>query len=349
MRKGSYLVSNDILSGRTAPQPARTGLSIIIVNYQTCKLTLECIESIYRHPPACTFEVILIDNASNDGIEGELRSKFPGVRFLESGENIGFARANNLGIHNSHGEYVMLLNSDARLMPDALSQMMLHMELNPDVGILGPRHVDRHGRFQLSCGKFPTLISEIARKIVYYRLSLNDYRVRDYLDGRYASGERVDWVSGSCMLIRRQVLYDIGLLDERFFMYFEDIDLCRRAQSAAWRVQYLPSVNVTHHGGASARQNLLTVMIENRNSQLHFGRKYYGFAGAALVRALLIVKYGLNLVRWTSLYCLHGLFGRATRRSYTMALLSKKVILKALTFSAFHPVEPALQPQKQNA
>lgn len=317
-------------------------ISIVLVNYKTSELTMECVQSLYDFAPQVPFEVLVIDNASDDGLAERLAESFPDVRYFAMGENVGFAKANNFGIHNSHGRYVMLLNNDAKFTDGALQKMIDCMEAMPGVGVLGPRHVDADGFFQVSCGAFPTLMTEAVRKLIHYRLSLNDYRVRDYLDQKYSGSPAIGWLSGSCLLIRREALEQAGLLDERFFMYFEDVDFCHRVSGAGWVVHYYSHVTVTHYGGASAKQNLLSAMIENRRSQIYFSRKYYGRKGEAFIRAALFLKYGVNLLRWTSIWGVMRLWGIQDARFYTLALLAKKVIFLVLEPVSPHPRVPCL-------
>ena len=232
---------------------SRPELSIIIVNYKTKSLTLNCIRSIYQHLPTASFEIIVLDNGSRDNLESFIMQEFPDIKFLEVGWNVGFARANNLGIQNAHGDFILLLNSDTRLMDDTLQSMLDFMQFHPEIGVLGPRHVDRNHSFVPSCGRFPNFRREIIRKIIHYRLSINDYQLRYFLDQKQSDQSIVDWVSGSCLLVRRKSLMDAGLLDERFFMYFEDIDLCKRIQQKGWRIQYYPEKTILHYGGQSGQ------------------------------------------------------------------------------------------------
>ncbi len=320
--------------------PVRPELSIIIINYKTRDLTINCIESIYEHTPEIPFEIILLDNGSDDEIEEKILKRFPHVKFIETGHNMGFAKANNFGMSNAHGEFLLLLNNDTRLIEPNLDELVGDMKRDPLMGVLGPRHIDGEGEFQLSCGKFPTLRSEFVRKLIHRRLSLNDYRLRDYLDGKYSNGSVVDWVSGSCLLVRREVLKEVGLFDERFFMYFEDVDLCRRVRDAGWKVAYAPDRTLIHYGGASVKKNLLSVMVENRRSQLYFSQKYYGRAGLWVVRFLLVFKYGLLFVRSVTSYVIARMTGQETRWAYTMSLLAKKVILIAVSRVPSRPEVP---------
>jgi GT2 family glycosyltransferase len=318
-------------------------LSIIIVNFETPDYTIECIRSIIANPSGDEFEIIVIDNGSRDKSLGMIREAFPEVICIETGTNLGFSKANNLGIHNSHGDFILLLNSDTKITGDILQAMLDYLEFHPEIGILGPRQVDGEGNFTPSCDHFPTFFSEICRKIVHYRLSLNDYRLRDYMDEQHSNRSAVDWVSGSCLMVRRSALLDAGLLDEQFFMYFEDIDFSRRVQKSGWKIEYFPSQTIVHYGGQSARLNILNVMVENRKSQLYFSRKYFGWWGHVMIRLLLLAKYGVNFIRWSSVLLLASAVGKNVRYSYTMVLLAKKVIEVSLQPVPKKPTVPKLQ------
>lgn len=322
----------------------RKDLSIVVVNFKTPELTLACLRSLREFAPSCRHEIILVDNGSEDDIRERVEEEFPEIKFIETGLNVGFSRANNLAIHNSNGEFVVLFNSDARLIAPVWDSLIDLMRANPEWGVLGSREVDAKGRFQLSCGHFPSFSNEIIRKIMHYRLSINDPLIRDYLDEKYSSLGQVDWVSGSCMMIRRKTLEDAGLLDEQFFMYFEDIDLCRRIQNRGWLIHYSPAVTICHHGGQSARHNLLRVLVEYRKSQAYFTKKYYGWFGELLIRAFLILKYGLAAFPWGLAFVIQKISGVETRRSYTMLLLSKKVMSLAIGPIPRHPLITYLHP-----
>ncbi len=318
-------------------------LSVIIVNYGTWNLTRDCIRSIYDFRPRCSFEIVLIDNSSGEIDPVEL-SAFPEVRLIRMGSNEGFSKANNIGIYNSYGDFIVLLNSDTCIFENTFDRMLLYMdnEKNRKVGVLGPRQVDERRNFKMSCGAFPTFFTELGRKICHYRLSLKDYSFRDYLDARHSERSDVDWVSGSCMMMRRTALFDTGLLDENFFMYFEDIDLCARFAAKGWAVRYFPETTIVHYGGYSAKKNLMLAMTEYRKSEIYFAGKYYKWYGEAAIRVFLFIKYGFHFFRHLFSVVLLKLFGRRTGDSYLYMLLSKKVIEKTLGSVNKISAEPAL-------
>ena len=303
-------------------------LSIIIVNFETPSYTLQCIRSILNNSPTASFEIILIDNGSKDGSLDFIRSEFPEVICIETGSNQGFSKANNLGINNARGQYALLLNSDTKILDNSLAGMLNYLKSHPEVGAVGPRQLNGKGRLQLSWGDFPTLVSEIYRKLIHHRLSINDFRVRDYLEEKYADRTEVDWVSGSCLMARKKALLDAGLLDEHYFMYFEDIDLCRKIKEGGWGIRYLSDITILHYGGVSAKKNIMRVLVEYRRSQIHFTRKYYGLHGVLVLKALLLLKSFVNFFRWGSVFLVSSVLLRKKRMkgSYASLLLNKKTI-----------------------
>ncbi|MGE5197643.1 MAG: glycosyltransferase family 2 protein [Deltaproteobacteria bacterium] len=287
---------------------------------------------------------MLVENGSEEGMSQDQARAFPGVRSIETGRNLGFSRANNLGIFNSSGDFILLLNSDTRMVEHSLDRMVDYMEKNEDVGALGPREVDGERNYRYSCGAFPNFFSELARKIRHYRFSLNDCNLRDALDMKYAMIRDIDWVSGSCMLLRRQALHDTGLLDENFFMYFEDIDLSSRFWKKEWKVHYLPEASIIHYGGGSTRKNPMLVMTEYRRSEIYFARKYYGCLGEAAVRFFLLLKYASYFLTKPPEFFLRKVLRQDMTRAYATALLAKKVIVMVFLPMDVIPKEPSLKP-----
>lgn len=301
-------------------------LSIVIVNYKTLFYTLQCIQSIKSYPPACPYEIILIDNGSGDKSPEIIRDQHPDVLCISTGKNLGFAKANNLGINNVRGDLVLLLNSDTRINDNSLSWMADYLRAHPELGAIGPRQTDGEGRLQLSWGEFPTLVSEFLRKLMHSRLAIGDPNVRGYLEEKYAGSYGVDWVSGSCLMARKKAITDAGLLDEHFFMYFEDVDLCARMRKLGWKIHFCSEASITHYGGVSAQKNILHVMVEYRHSQIYFTRKYYGVWGVLLLKLLLLSKYSMYLARWGTRYTFERIFNCVSESTFAKLLLSKKSI-----------------------
>ena len=317
-------------------------LSIIIVHYKTRELTLQCLRSIREFRPHSPYEVLLIDNGSQDGIREALTEEFPEVRLIETGRNDGFSQANNLGIVNARGKYLLLLNSDTKILEPVFDRLVQAMDSRPDVGCIGPQHVGSDGRHQVSYGKFPDLFTEILRKIVDYRIALNDLNIRGHLREVCSLEQEVEWLSGSCLLLRREALRQVGLLDESFFMYFEDTDLCKRIRDLGWKIVFCPMSKILHYSGQSVKENILAGLVAYRQSQIHFARKHYGRRGDYLVRIILFLKFGSIATGALLEFLVRKLRGQDTQEAYITLLLSKKVFGMIFQRNRLRPVEPVL-------
>ena len=317
-------------------------LSIIIVHYKTRELTLQCLRSIREFSPRIPYEILLIDNGSQDGIGPVIAEEFPEVRLIETGRNDGFSQASNLGIVNSHGKYLLLLNSDTKIIEPVFDRLVQYMDSRSEVGCIGPQHMGANGRHQVSYGKFPDLFSEVLRKIVDYQIALNDPNIRGYLAEFCSTEQEVDWLSGSCLLLRREALRQAGLLDESFFMYFEDIDLCKRLRDHSWKVIYCPMSKILHYSGQSVKENILAGLVAYRQSQIYFARKHYGRVGDYLVRTLLFLKFGVIALQALAEFMMQKSLRRDTQLAYVKMLLSKKVFGMIFQHNRMRPVEPVL-------
>jgi GT2 family glycosyltransferase len=241
--------------------------SIITVNYDSWPYTLRCIDSLYRTGYE-DFEVVVVDN-DQEGMPPEIPHP---ARLIRNPENVGFARACNQGMLTSSGEYVVLLNPDTLVEGGFFESLERFLEESPGAGVAGPRIVDGEGNLQLSarrelgfCSGFVGRTSLLTRLFPKNPLVRRLFPAAQKLSGPTA----VDWVSGACMVIRRRALEEIGPMDERFFMYFEDADLCRRAREAGWLVYYLPQVEVLHHTGASSRSRPRAVWNLHKSAFLY--------------------------------------------------------------------------------
>jgi GT2 family glycosyltransferase len=273
-------------------EPTQTDLSVIIVSFNTRDLLRDCLQTLFRHQGDLGLQTIVVDNASEDGSADMVAAEFPEVELIRSGVNLGFGPANNRGFEQARGRYVVLLNSDAFIGEDTLAQSVSRMDAEPDVGLAGGRLVGREGEWQPSARMFPTLLNEL---LTLSGLSARWPKSRFFgrVDRTWADPlepAEVDWVPGAYSIIRASVLDQIGHFDERFFLYFEEVDLCKRIKAAGYRVVYWPEICVVHIGGESSRTiKRLTfsgtgsqLTLWRMRSQALYHRKHQGLLGAWL-------------------------------------------------------------------
>ena len=258
-------------------------LSVIIVNWNGEEYLDECLDSIYRHTRDTVIEVILVDNASKDNSLSLVRSSYPQVRIIENDANLGFAKANNVAFEHCRGKYILLMNPDTRILGDALSEMVEFMSEHPEAGISGCKVLNPDLSLQPACRRtIPT------PWIAFYRLvGLSRIFPTSKRFGRYNLGfmdpdseMEVDAVSGSFLMLRREILKDVGYLDERFFLYGEELDWCLRVQRKGWKVLYNPKAEIIHYKGGLSKRNRIRSLYEFHRAMVLFHQKH--FAGALI-------------------------------------------------------------------
>lgn len=273
-------------------------LSIVIVNWNVRELLRRCLHSVYRATGASLqVEVIVVDNASSDGSVAMVPEDFPQVHLIANDENLGFTRGNNQAIAQCRGRYVLLLNPDTEVVGDALSTMVRYMDDHPQVGALGPQLLNPDGSVQSSRRRFPTIATAFLESTILQQWFpdnqvLRRYYVRDRGDDEV---QEVDWVVGACLLARRQAIEQVGLLDEEFFMYSEEMDWCRRFKERGWRVVYLPTAQVIHHEARSSEQVKPLQHIQFQRSKVLYFRKHHGRWQAEALRLFLLATYAYQL------------------------------------------------------
>ena len=261
-----------------AVDTAVTDVAVAVVSWNTRGDLETCLRSVYEgnaNPP--TYQVTVVDNASADGSPEMVDERFPRAMVVRNRDNRGFGAANNQVFQGTRSRYVFLLNSDAQTHAGALDSLVRFMDENPDVGICGPLVLNPDGSLQYSARCFPTLVAGAFRNTLLGRLFPNNRFTREYLisDWDHRSQRDVDWVSGSAMMIRREVLDRVGGFDEQFFMYSEDVDLCYRAHEAGWRVTFYPGAVVTHARAHSSDKAQVARLIQFHRSMYRFWRKHY--------------------------------------------------------------------------
>lgn len=260
-------------------------LSVIIVSWNVREDLIRCLESLYKYP-ASDFEVIVVDNASTEGTVEAVKSEFPEVILIANSHNRGFAAAINQGIDNSQAEYILLLNPDTVVYQNSLNGLIRFMDKNKNVGVCGPQLLNGDGTIQLSARRFPTFRGALYRHTAfrYLRIFRNEYKKWLMKDFDHRIQKDVDQVMGAALMTRRSVVEQVGRMDESFFMYYEEVDLCYRIKQAGWRIVYVPEAEITHLGGRSAGQIPAAKRIMAMTSLLKFFRKHRGrFASAIFV------------------------------------------------------------------
>jgi N-acetylglucosaminyl-diphospho-decaprenol L-rhamnosyltransferase len=291
-------------------------LSIIIVNYNTRDLLRDCLLSIYSSQGDFQYEVIVVDNCSPDDSVEMVRQEFPQAKLIASEINRGYAYANNLGLCQARGHYLLLLNPDTVLPPTALHGMLDFMEEHPDAGVAGPKLVLADGSLDLACRRsFPTLDVAFYRLVGLSKRHPNSPRYNRYNLGYLDPNQvaEVDSVVGACMCIRREALDQAGLFDERFFMYAEDIDLCYRIKvDHGWKVYYNPAVVVTHYKAQSTRKRFARMTIEFYRAMWLFHKKHFA-------------QRTFFLINWVTALGLIGLCGFALTINFIRPPEKRKV------------------------
>ncbi len=236
-------------------------ISIIIVSNNHQSFLPRCLTSIYKNQKNLRLDVFIVDNASSDTTSSYVKAKFPHAIVIQRTKKYGFAANNNVGIKRARGKYVLLLNPDTEIQPHALQTLYTLMEKNPSVGICGPKLIFPNKTIQYSCRKFPTIMSFLVRRtpirLLIKQSGINDTHLLKHVD--HSKTQQVDWLLGACLFIRKKMTESVGLLDERFFLYGEDIDYCLRTWRAGWEVWYVPTAHVIHHHQAQSDKKLFSI------------------------------------------------------------------------------------------
>ena len=267
----SFLVKSDLT--QSSPE-----LSIVIVSYNVKEELRECLLSLQGGWGFA--EIVVVDNHSWDGTVAMVKREFTKVLVIENDRNRGFSSGANQGFQASRGKNILFLNPDTKVDSTDLKNMLAYLNANENAGIMGPCIVNAQGQRQYSARRFPGLQTAFSNSQSWLnRLWPANpwsavYLCKDLLATRPSE---VDWVSGSCILVRRRVFDHIGLLDPRFFMFIEDVDFCRRAKQKGWKVIYYPQVKIMHHQGRSIRQRQIKMLAEHHKSMYYYYRKHYEF------------------------------------------------------------------------
>lgn len=251
-------------------------LSIVIVTYKSVNIIEQCLDSLSAHLTDLKFEVILVDNASGDGVDNLMAEKYPHHRFTANATNLGFAKAVNQGLTLCKGDVILVLNPDTWIKENIARPAIEILNSHPEIGILGPKILNSDGSTQKGVRQFPTLASSLVqntflRKLPFFKTITYQYNMRSF---NYEKESFVDQVSGAAMFFKRTLLDKVGMLDERFFVFFEEVDFCKRVHLNNLKIKYNPNITMYHEGGASRKKCNNFAMIYRLESQIKYLRKY---------------------------------------------------------------------------
>ena len=272
-------------------------ISFIIVNWNAIKYLSQCIASIVENSQSFSYEIIVVDNASSDGSPDIIKNQFPDIKVICNGSNLGFAKANNIGIRQSQGDFLCLVNSDVVVLKDSVDKLLAYIKSQPTIGMVGPQIIGIKGEIQRSCMEHPTLSNMFARAIAFNSVFPKSKLLGNYLmtDWEHDSLRRVDIINGCFWLIRKKALDKVGLLDEQFFMYGEDMDWCKRFWNNHWEISFYPDVKVIHYGGASSANAPVRFYIEMHKANLKYWEKHHGAFSLYIFRCILLLHQFIRL------------------------------------------------------
>jgi len=297
VRRGMHQHQRDESTVRVAlaPLDPTISCSVVIVNYNVREHVLACLTSIAEscRSSGLNAEVIVVDNASSDGSVDAIQQQFPWARVIALPENRGYAAGVNAGIRAAHGAFIIVLNPDTRIVGDALAQLVATLRDHPDVGVVGPQLRYPDGRIQPSRRRFPTLLTALLESTVIQDYWRNNRVLRRYYMADFSDAEPhdVDWLVGACLGVRRQVIEQVGGMDERFFLYSEEVEWCWRIRRAGWRIVYEPRAVIVHVEGASAGQEPARRQIAFDTAKVQLYDILYGRPLAQFVRVFLLSNY----------------------------------------------------------
>lgn len=273
-------------------------VSIIIVNWNTRKLLQNCLTSVYEQTGDVKYEIIVVDNGSTDDSMEMVKKNFPLVNIIENAENLGFARANNIGIRKSKGRYICLINSDITILGDCIGRLKAFMDSRPTVGMAGPKILNPDRTIQHSCRHFPSIWNNLCQSLglnhIFPKSEFFSDWIMDYWS--YDSIRSVDALSGCFLMVRRKALDEVGLLDEDFFIYGEDLDWCRRFHKAGWDIVFYPETEAVHLIGASSASAPVKFYLELQKAALRYWRKHHGRIGKVSYSAIILLRETIRVI-----------------------------------------------------
>jgi GT2 family glycosyltransferase len=308
-------------------------VSVIIVSWNARDYLMQCLDSLSAEACRYPMEIIVVDNASSDDSAEQVARRFPSVRLIRNKENLGFAKANNLAVSVSTGRYLCFVNSDVKVLPDCITKLVDFSDQNPKVGVTGPRIIGGDGKLQRSCRGFPTLWNMFCRALAFDVLWSKSKTFSGYSMTYWPQDTQrpVDILTGCFWLIRKEALTQVGLLDEEFFMYGEDMDWCKRFWAGNWQVVFVPSAEAIHYGGASSSNSPIRFYIEKQRADLQYWRKHHSHLTVALYFLISCLHLLLRMVG----YSIAAMLKKPGRQVYSYKVKRSLRCLQWLVFSLF--------------
>jgi len=271
-------------------------LSIIVVNWNTKEFLLSCVRSVFEDEQRIAWEVIVVDNGSQDESGSEVKKAFPLVHLIQNEKNMGFAKAVNQGLQRASGRYILLLNPDTQMKGGAIGRLVSFMDSHLDTGVAGAQLLNSDGSKQNSIANFPSLATELLNKNLLRWLSPERFPGKERI---YSEPMNVDSVIGACMMVRREAMEQVGLLDEDYFLFLEETDWCYRMKREGWKIYHVPQAEVYHFQGKSAEKEKKRARVEYFRSRYHFFKKNKGKLQWFILLVGLLIRLGFELLSMT--------------------------------------------------
>lgn len=283
--------------------PTPIDISIVIVSWNAKRYLLDCLESLAQTTAGLSTEVLVVDNASSDGSPDAVERQFPNVKLIRNRQNLGFAKGNNIGISQSKGRYICLINSDVVLLGDCLKRLMAFMDSNASVGMSAPRILNGDRTVQLVAGVLPNPLSELGQALFLNTIKplKRVFPGSEFSASELAGVRSVPLLYGCFWMVSRIALDTVGLLDERFFMYGEDVDWCKRFNDSGFKVIYFPEAEAVHFGGASSMNAQNRFYVQMKKSRLLYFQKHYGKMGRFFCYVSILLGSIVRLTGWIGL------------------------------------------------
>jgi GT2 family glycosyltransferase len=281
-------------------------ISVITVSWNTRDLLRNCLQSLLKELEGVDAEVFLVDNDSADQSAAMVEKEFPQIRLIANDSNRGFAAANNQALALASGEFILLLNPDTVVHPGAIKTLLGFMQTHARAAIVAPQLLESNGAVQRSCRQFPTFLGMLYELLGLSKIFPDQAKFRQYkmLDWNHDDERQVDQPEGACLLLRREVIEEVGVLDEGFFMLFEEVDWCYRIKEKGWQIWFTPSAQVTHHYGQSIKQVKTKMILSSHRGLYRFWHKHYrgnrwyldgiAYSGLMILAYMRIVGYKIK-------------------------------------------------------